>query len=290
MTVCVATFAAKSQAIVMISDKALSFGDMVSDANICKMSQIGDSSWHALISGEISLGDEIIMESAAELTKKLSDADSMATMMRLVSKAYSDVYQRHLTARTLTSKLLTREDVFNRARKLIPVPDALLKEIAEDRKKFEKEWGCSLIVCGFDAANRANIFSVVQPGEALSENKTGFAATGVGANAAIGRLLFLETSRDNPLDQVIFEAFDAKVQAEIIQFVSYTWDAYVIFPPQDKNRAARPLPEKTQKMLDNVFVYLNRSPFEKERWKKDEMPPKNWKGQLKRACEALVMP
>jgi hypothetical protein len=60
MTVCVAAIAAESRAIVMIADKAITLGDMVSDTSICKVSRIGDFPWYAMIAGYIGTADEIL--------------------------------------------------------------------------------------------------------------------------------------------------------------------------------------------------------------------------------------
>src|SRR5579871_3677019 len=78
LTVCVAAFAAKERAIVLISDKAITRGEMVSDTSILKMSQIGNTPWHALMSGTVSLCEEILTrsESALKETDHESDADS----------------------------------------------------------------------------------------------------------------------------------------------------------------------------------------------------------------------
>src|ERR1700735_3343325 len=98
LTVCVAAIAAESDALVLISDKAVTRGFMVSDTSICKMSRIGDSPWHALISGDISICDEVLQRSEEALAKKKEDTDSYVSMMRLVSKASADAYEANLIA------------------------------------------------------------------------------------------------------------------------------------------------------------------------------------------------
>jgi 20S proteasome alpha/beta subunit len=121
LTVCVAAMAAESEALVLISDKAVTRGIMVSDTTICKMSQIADSPWHALISGDISVCDEILQRSEEALAKAKSDANSYVSMMRLVGRAYADTYEAHLIAQTLTPKLLKKDDLVNRPRRLLPL-------------------------------------------------------------------------------------------------------------------------------------------------------------------------
>lgn len=287
VTVCVVATAAESSALVLISDKAVTRGLMVSDTAICKMSRIGDTPWHALISGDIAICDEVLLRSEEALAQKPSAADSFASMMRLVAKAYADTYESHLETETLKPKLLSRTDFANRPRRLLPLPDGLLDEIAEDRKKFEREWTCDLIVCGFEStAGAPRLFRVTRPGTAFGEDRLGFTAVGIGDDAAIGRLMFLESSRDHDLDRVLWDAFEAKVQAEIIQGVGYKWDGHIILKARPKEAIL--VPDKIHDLMDQVMNYTNWSPFDFEPVPRYDRPPKNWRRQVTRFTETLI--
>lgn len=58
MTVCLATIAEKSRAIVMVSDKAVTYGQkdslapMQYDTDVKKVRRIGNTFWYALIAGD----------------------------------------------------------------------------------------------------------------------------------------------------------------------------------------------------------------------------------------------
>src|SRR6185312_2013467 len=82
MTVCVAAIAAESRAIVMIADKMITRGDMVSDTSICKMSRIGQTPWCAMIAGVIATADEVLMRTAIELQKSPKDVEEEYSMMK----------------------------------------------------------------------------------------------------------------------------------------------------------------------------------------------------------------
>ncbi|HXQ21424.1 MAG TPA: hypothetical protein VN812_07105, partial [Candidatus Acidoferrales bacterium] len=110
MTVCVAALAAKSQAIVMISDKALTYGPMVSDTSICKMAQIGQSPWHVLMSGNVAIAEEIAMQSALLLKNAPDNGNAGSTMMPLVGMAYRGVYKKHLIENVVTPKAVELTD------------------------------------------------------------------------------------------------------------------------------------------------------------------------------------
>ncbi len=290
MTVCVAAIAAESNALVLVSDKAVSRGFMVSDTTICKMSRIGDSAWHVLVSGDISICDEVLLRSEEALAKTKADADSYASMMRLVSRAYADVYEAHLVAQTLTPKLLTKDDLVNRPRRLLPLPDHLLDEIAEDRRTFERDyWTCDVLVCGFEPSSGSpRLFRVLRPGTAFSENRLGYTAVGIGEDAAIGHLMWFESDRDDDLDMVLWDAFDAKVHAELMQGVGYSWDAHIIL--KSKPSEAIRVPEEIQKLMDKAMNHINCSPFDREPSPPEDIPPDNWKEQITRFTQGLIPP
>jgi len=290
LTVCVAAIAAESDALVLISDKAVTRGFMVSDTSICKMSRIGDSPWHALISGDISICDEVLQRAEDALAKKKDDADSYVSMMRLVSKAYADAYEAHLIAQTLTPKLLTKDDLVNRPRRLLPLPDNLLDEIAEDRKTFERDyWSCDVLVCGFEPSSGSpRLFRVLKPGTAFSENRLGYTAVGIGEDAAIGHLMWFESDRDDALDMVLWDAFDAKVHAELMQSVGYNWDAHIILKSRP-DEAIR-VPDELQKIMDKAMNHINCSPFDRTPETEDEIPPDDWKEQITRFTQTLISP
>ena len=168
MTVCVAALAAKSRAIVLISDKSLAFGEMVSESNVCKMSQFLDRPWYIMLSGDLSYGDEVLLESETLLAQDSSkfSTDTLNSMMTLMSTAYLHVYQRHLEISVFAPKLLSSNDVYKRPRKYLPLPDTVSNEVEIDRRQFEQDWDCSLLVCGFDAQQHPHIMRIVKPGRA----------------------------------------------------------------------------------------------------------------------------
>lgn len=62
----------------------------------------------------------------------------------------------------------------------------------------------------------------------------------MGAGAAEGRLMWLESDRDDNLERVIWESFTAKVQAEIMQGVGYSWDGHILLKNNPKKAVAVP--------------------------------------------------
>jgi 20S proteasome alpha/beta subunit len=286
LTVCVAAFAAKSQAIVMISDKAITLGDMVSDTSICKVSRIGDFPWYAMIAGDIGTADEILTRVTLALEKKREIADADYSMMGTVSRIYADVYQEHLIAEVLTPKLLTKEAAFYREKPLLRLNEKLEDEITTDRQGFENRWGCEILVCGFDAKGRPQMFYVVQPDRAVGRSRQGYAAIGSGAAESEGRLMWRESDRDDKLERVLWEAFDAKVQAELMLGVGYGWDASIILKSQPCDSIEVPM--HIQKLMDKAITMVNHSPFDEDPLEPDEMPRDDWKEQLQEFTNSLI--
>ena len=87
-----------------------------------------------------------------------------------------------------------------------------------------------LLVCGFDKKGEPHIFSVSNPGKCDIHDLTGFYAIGIGAPTAVARLLILDSKKENALEVVLYQVFEAKVNAEVVQNVGYNWDAEILIP------------------------------------------------------------
>src|SRR5208337_3109416 len=75
MTVCIAAFAAKSKAIVLVSDKMLTYGDynaiqMQSDTGVRKLLHLGDSGWEVQFAGDGAFAEKVVYQAMQEYEKK----------------------------------------------------------------------------------------------------------------------------------------------------------------------------------------------------------------------------
>ena len=76
MTVCIGALAAKSKAIVMVADKAITYTSHSSAllqwdvTGLCKILPIGASSWHVLIGGDPIFALQVIHACEASLLDK----------------------------------------------------------------------------------------------------------------------------------------------------------------------------------------------------------------------------
>jgi uncharacterized protein (AIM24 family) len=79
----VAAFAAKSQAIVLVSDKALTYSGagVQSDTSVKKILPLGNSLWHALIAGDSTFANEVLVQCAQAIQTMPELADDAAAIV-----------------------------------------------------------------------------------------------------------------------------------------------------------------------------------------------------------------
>lgn len=227
MTVCLAAFAEKAKAIVLVSDKAVTYGGgdedssgsgaMQYDTGARKFKRIGDTFWYALLAGDptFALG---VIDAAEQIIANNHDLDkSISGMMATFKVAYKKRREELVTDKVLAPRLLTKSLLVARPSDLLPLDQEYFFAVSEAAKNLKTH--TSLLVCGFDSQHEAHIFSVINPGVVNSHDLVGFHAVGVGAKMAISRLLTLDTEKEDHLGLALFQAFDAKVNAEITQGV-----------------------------------------------------------------------
>ncbi|HEY1903150.1 MAG TPA: hypothetical protein VGG56_11990 [Terracidiphilus sp.] len=230
MTICVAAMAAKRKAIVMVADKAITFGKerpMQADLGIDKMLSIGKTGWQAMVAGDASFAQEVVDAAVAEITNEGKPQNagiphSLTAMMRCMKDACKKVRRQWVIDRFIAPRLFNETDPF------AGLPDEYVIELSGSIAQYQIN--CSLLVCGFDSDKKPHIFSVLSPGLAISHDIPGFHAVGIGRDIALGQLYQYETKDSQRLDETMYELFDAKATAELIQGVGYLWDCSVLIP------------------------------------------------------------
>jgi len=285
MTVCIAAIAAKSKAIVLVSDKAVtvrigSGASMQSDVGVRKILPIADTNWRVLVAGDPSFALKVIRQTEVLMKKPNSEyaqaGNSCHLMMQCVTWAYKDMRQDAVQEKVLQPLLLDRRLLVERPSTLLPLPEDSFESILSSVGKLRTN--CSLSVCGFDDAG-PHIFSVTDPGESGLHDMTGFNTIGIGSTFAWEKLVLLETDRDKNLEEILFNLFDAKANAEIIQGVGYEWDAEIIVKGREPKRVSKPI----KKLIEGLFSGTPDSPFKKEKKK-----PEGWQVTLKSYCDNIL--
>jgi hypothetical protein len=293
MTVCAAAFAEKSQAIVAVTDKSITYGTslpMQSDTAIKKVISVGNSGWHVLIAGSPSFATAVVRETEKLMrtTQHKSCIRDAVSMMFCMEQAYKSCWERLAESNVLRRHLLTRPLWRERGKDLQPLSEKLLEKVNADLDKFNKQSN-SLLVIGFDhrIPPSPHIFSIVGTGNPRNHDVEGFQAVGIGSPTAMGRMMFLEVDRDRTLERNLYDVFDAKAISEMVQGVGYASDVYVALP---HDRDLVEIPKDIKELMDTVFTWEINSPFERinpDRKERPDKPDSKWVEKLNTYCNHL---
>jgi hypothetical protein len=280
MTVCLASLAAKSRAIVCIADKSLAYGDDIQwDSDSSKMFRLNPSGAIVLFAGSETPISELLsrliviqdrLGTSKAQTKQLVEAECQAAIEFLIDHEF------------LIPMRLTREEYVagTTGGSINPHMEGLARDIKNYR--FE----CSLLICGSEKA-RPWILHVDEYGIATDLTTTGFQAIGSGWEKATSTLLFSEHTREDDIERVLYEVFAAKVFAEMTPHVGFEWDAWVMFPDQ---LGTHVVPESIKDIIERVWAKYNRSPFDTFDPHEDKPgPPRDWKAQLANFSRLLIL-
>jgi hypothetical protein len=282
MTVCVAALAVDGRTIICVADKAISYGEQIQwDSDSTKILKINPSGALAMFAGS-----ELPCQKV--LANILSAADQMEgkTKQEIISfceKQYKDAVDELIVGLFLSPRLLTKSDYV--AAITGTEINHMVRSLADEIRDYEVD--CALLICGFDANSNPFILSVGSPGIVTDMTHTGFHAIGSGWEKAVSRLLFSEHKRDHSLERVLYDAFDAKANAEMESHVGYEWDAVVSFDGRLSNCE---ISKEIKDLIERIWVQFNRSPFDKYNPKEDvEPPPLNWKKRLEKLINSEVV-
>lgn len=287
MTVCVAAFAHNEEAIVLISDKAVTYSgreiDMQADTGICKVLRLADSRWYALVAGTISFGEQVVRTISDKVRADPKLAQDLTGIMGCGTRVFAELWKEQMTAQILTPKLLTEDLLLRRPSNLTPLPASYFGSVTDEMNKF---WiDSSILICGFDVRGKPHLIQIDAPGRGSTHNTMGYAAIGSGSDTAIGRLMWKETDRTFSLDRVLYEALDAKAHAELIQGVGYKWDAYVLVKGQD---SAVEVPGHIWDMIDTAFNFANNNWPPYDPIPSEDLPTADWQQQVEKYARDVM--
>jgi hypothetical protein len=282
MTICIGVLAAEEKAIVCVADRYITYGrEILGETDSVKIVPLGDSGIHAMIAGS----DDAIGRILAKLIIEDDLGKIRATTQNSCERVYQEAEAEVLEMRFLRPFLNSEE--FKKALQKQAVNDvikAISEEIRKDRENEEPTFACNLLLCGFDKAKKPFLLNLKAPGICVDTTLTGFCAVGSGSGYALQRMLSNEWKRKFPIDRALYEIFDAKVQAENDMNVGYDWDAIVLTAER-----AVTIPEDIKKMIDQAWIKLNRSPYEKHNPDEDlPLPPEDWMEKLKIFAETIL--
>lgn len=282
VTVCVAALASNLKAIACVADKALSYGDHIQwDSDSSKILKLNPSGTVVMFSGAEEPNSKVL----ANFIARADDLHGKARqeIVKICEAAYREIVDELAEAKFLRPRLLTRKDYLS-AITSSPL-NAYIKAVAQEIDKFELN--CNLLVCGFDIHQVPFILDVYHPGIATDMTLTGFHAIGSGWDKAVSRLLFSEHKREHSIERTLYDAFDAKANAEMSAGVGYAWDAVIV---TGGAAGCIDVSEEIKDLIERVWVQHDRSPFETYKPKEDlAPPPKNWQKQLSKLITTEII-
>ncbi len=251
VTVGIAVIARRENAIVLMADRALTYGNIQGEGGLAKRLKLGHTEeWQVLLAGSPAICEAVVWR-AREL---IPDHPSANEVRRGLRQAFLEVKGR------------LSHDLLVRPHRYAPRNDAILEGIHNRLEQFELN--CELIVCGFQAGEPI-LFTVkdFDRGEkddeqtpiVDSERIAGFAVIGSGGDFALQRLLWNEPPPDeaDPLPAVLYRAFDAKAYAEQDIYVSWAFDAWVFTELGGLRQVSR----NAIRLLDDAHNFANDLPF-----------------------------
>ena len=287
MTVCIAALAEDSRAIVLVADKALTYGGITRPAlqgetgGIEKMLPIGDTGWSALFAGNPSVAEDVTTRLESKLMDTPTIGESFPDMMEAAKTAFQEIREQGVLDRILTPNLLAKESFLTRTNNLLPLQDDFFVSLAQEVGAFVL--GTTLLISGFDSEGDGHIFLVSDPGVAQSQAVAGFAAIGIGNETANARLLWNASEPEDDLDIAMYQVFEAKTYAEQIQGVGGFSDMWV-----GVSGVTRRVPLETQDLLKEVVDNNALMPFRsKSTLTTRRQLPKGWEEKLGKAAKRL---
>jgi hypothetical protein len=277
MTVCIAAIAVKSKAIVCIADRALTFTGAVasaqSDSGVTKIVHIPNTHWCAMFSGDdLTFPERVLGLVAADLSKIKRNQSDRAGMESIVKTAFENSWKREIEDQVLKPKVLSIASFTSDPKDARLLDTTYINALSEQIADYKHN--CSIIFCGFDPAG-PHIFTASAPCSITPCDWQGFQTIGAGEETARNHLIWAEFDKDDSLDSVLYDVFNAKVATEVLQGISYAWDWRIIIAGQEP----KPLPKRIDRLIDKVWETLNRSPYSSSLPKK-ERAPSNWKKRL----------
>jgi len=141
---------------------------------------------------------------------------------------------------------------------------------------------CSMLFCGFDSAG-PHIFVASTPCRIDPCAWQGFQAIGAGEETARNHLIWSEYEKDDSLESVLYDVFNAKVATEVLQGIGYAWNWRIIVSVQKP----KPLPKRIDRLIDRAWETFNHSPYG-SKLSKREKALRDWKKRLSAFAEKLL--
>jgi hypothetical protein len=302
MTICIVGIAAKARAMVLVADRAVSAvrgGQTVlkADAGVRKIREVVDG-WVALISGPIDFGEVVIfdaerrycaarnpersfeeMNEAARRAVRGEPPAPLPTLPECAKAAYQAARRNYAVDKILKPRMLTEDWYDEKVKGPISKDDDFFLAISRELDELFTE--STILLCGFEEGT-PEIYILSDPGLLNSASSEGFGVAGIGEDTAKNRLFTLETDPGDPIEKVLYDAYDAKEScAEFLPDVGHEWNAVVMVD----GRSPMEVLEEIKELIEEMYRAHPTSPFDERK----RLPP-HWRKRLAEFAQAAMSP
>lgn len=274
MTVGIAALAERRQAIVLIADKQ--FTDEASGLRVSghdlKAFQLVNG-WIVLYAGDPTFATLVVQRAENQLRSgvlRLTDAVGAMNWMR---DAYMAVYEDEVDRVVFRPSLLERDRFVQRT-----YDEATIRGAEAQIERFQISGTCELLLCGFDADDEGQIIKVTMDACEISDS---YATIGSGGAFADAHLAWRRTESSDPLPRVVYEAYEAKLHAELNAYVGTRDDALVMV--SNERGEVRLLSDDTKELIRVTVMSQDFTPFRSAAARREEavpQPPRDWERVL----------
>lgn len=238
MTVCIAAMCEGGRKIVTASDGLLTLGGVTADVLLAKFWWLGP--WQFMYAGAPGIVGLIFEELR---TTELTDPECLKRehIQKTVRFAYASV-RADISAHAVLGPLGISLEDFNRygAKRYGEGNFADLQaRMTHHSNEMMRD---QVMVCGWGARENAAMLFTVSPHGMFSDDATGSAAIGSGAEVALSNLLLLGQSRDSSLAETLYSVAAAKFMSESSagEFVGQRTAIYISWKKPDADGKSAP--------------------------------------------------
>lgn len=240
MTVCVSALADSGKAIVCVADKAVTWDENIQwESDSSKIVVLNPSG--AVVS---SSGSEDAISRMLRKMQAVPHTRDVGAYIDECENRYKKCFEEMVTIEFLNQNLLTRAE-YSAAVSKREINEHM-QDLAEQIAEYELD--CDLLAGGFDKDKKPFLLFVTSPGVVTDMSTSGFEAIGSGSDRATPRMLWNDYKKSDPIDKVLYDAFDAKANAEMNVGVGYEWDATIAFPGKTVS-----VPENIKTLLEKAW-------------------------------------
>lgn len=219
MTVCIGILCCNKEAVVAVSDKMVTAGDIEFEHSEPKIEKLTNRCV-ALTAGSALAHVELFDKVRGLLGS--ADDTAISDIVEIIKREYVALRKQKIEEEILKPRGLTLSAFIEH---MNDFPVGFSSNI--DQYIDKREYNVTAIVCGIDNEG-AHLYRIIDPGTEDRFDAIGFVAIGIGRKHAEGSLIRNKCFQSTPLNRAVYYAVEAKINAEVAPGVGSETDATII--------------------------------------------------------------